>query len=56
MAMQKMLAGLSTRGYRAGLEPVGQRVEDAAAATSKSAVSRRAIDERTAPELDTLLM
>ncbi|CAN5702317.1 hypothetical protein BH18ACT7_BH18ACT7_23020 [soil metagenome] len=41
MAMQKMLAGLSTRGYRAGLEPVGQRVEDAAAATSKSAVSRR---------------
>ena len=39
--MQKMLAGRSTRGYWAGLKPVGQRVEDAAAATSKSAVSRR---------------
>lgn len=41
MAMQRMLAGLSTRGYRAGLEPVGQKVERAARATSKSAVSRR---------------
>ena len=27
MAMQRMLAGLSTRRYPAGLEPVGQRVE-----------------------------
>ena len=41
MAMQRMLAGLSARGYRAGLEPVGQKVERAARATSKSAVSRR---------------
>jgi len=41
MAMQRMLAGLSARGYRTGLEPVGQKVERAARATSKSAVSRR---------------
>jgi hypothetical protein len=41
MAMQRMLAGLSTRRYPDGLEPVGQRVEQAARATSKSAVSRR---------------
>ena len=39
--MQRMLAGLSTRRYPVGLEPVGQRVEQAARATSKSAVSRR---------------
>jgi putative transposase len=41
MAMEKMLAGLSSRRYRAGLEPAGETVEQAAAATSKSAVSRR---------------
>ena len=41
MAMGRMLAGLSTRHYPAGLEPVGQRVEGAARSTSKSAVSRR---------------
>jgi putative transposase len=41
MAMEKMLAGLSSRRYRAGLEPAGETVERAAAATSKSAVSRR---------------
>jgi putative transposase len=41
MAMQRMLAGLSTRSYPVGLEPVGQRVEQSARATSKSAVSRR---------------
>jgi len=41
MAMERMLAGLSTRHYPAGLEPVGARVEQAAAATSRSAVSRR---------------
>jgi putative transposase len=41
LAMEKMLAGLSSRRYRAGLEPAGQAVESAAAATSKSAVSRR---------------
>jgi putative transposase len=41
MAMERMLAGLSTRRYRTGLEPVGQKVERAARSTSKSAVSRR---------------
>ena len=41
MAMERMLAGLSTRRYPAGLEPVGVEVERAATATSKSAVSRR---------------
>ena len=41
MAMQRMLAGLSTRHYPSGLEPVGQRVERTARSTSKSAVSRR---------------
>jgi len=41
MAMERMLAGLSTRRYPVGLEPVGQRVEQSARATSKSAVSRR---------------
>ena len=41
MAMQRMLAGLSTRRYPAGLEPVGKRIEESAGSTSKSAVSRR---------------
>src|SRR6266513_2067676 len=41
LALEKMLAGLSSRRYRAGLEPAGQAVEAQAAATSKSAVSRR---------------
>jgi transposase-like protein len=41
MALEKMLAGLSTRRYPVGLEPVGQRVAEKASATSKSAVSRR---------------
>jgi putative transposase len=41
MAMQRMLAGLSTRRYPVGLEPVGAKVEATARSTSKSAVSRR---------------
>ena len=41
MAVERMLAGLSTRRYPVGLEPVGQRVEQVARSTSKSAVSRR---------------
>jgi putative transposase len=41
MAMERMLAGLSTRRYPVGLEPVGRRVEASARSTSKSAVSRR---------------
>jgi putative transposase len=41
MAMERMLAGLSTRRYRHGLEPVGETIAAEAAATSRSAVSRR---------------
>lgn len=41
MAMEKMLAGLSTRRYPVGLEPVGQKIAESCSATSKSAVSRR---------------
>ena len=41
MAMERMLAGLSTRRYPVGLEPVGARTEQAATRTSRSAVSRR---------------
>jgi len=41
LAMEKMLAGLSTRRYPVGLEPVGIGVEQTARSTSKSAVSRR---------------
>jgi putative transposase len=41
MALERMLAGLSTRHYPAGLEPVGTRTEQSATATSRSAVSRR---------------
>ena len=41
MAMEKMLAGLSTRRYPVGLEPVGEHVAEKSSATSKSAVSRR---------------
>jgi putative transposase len=41
MAMEKMLAGLSTRRYPVGLEPVGQKADEIASATSKSAVSRK---------------
>jgi putative transposase len=41
LAMEKMLAGLSSRRYGHGLEPAGQAVEETATATSRSAVSRR---------------
>jgi putative transposase len=41
MAMTRMLAKLSTRRYRVGLEPVGAEVDKVASSTSKSAVSRR---------------
>ena len=41
MAMERMLAGLSTRRYPVGLEPVGTRTAQTATSTSKSAVSRR---------------
>jgi putative transposase len=41
MAMQRMLAGLSTRRYPVGLEPVGEAVAQTAIGIGKSAVSRR---------------
>jgi putative transposase len=50
----RMLAGLSTRRYPAGLEPVGSEVEQAAQGTSKSAVSRRFV-AATAERLAELL-
>jgi len=40
-AMEQMLAGLSTRRYGVGLEPVGDQITQKATSTSKSAVSRR---------------
>jgi transposase-like protein len=53
MAMERMLAKLSTRRYRVGLEPVGVEVEKVSSSTSKSAVSRRfvAATERALGEL-----
>jgi transposase-like protein len=41
MALERMLAGLSTRRYPVALEPVGARTEKTATSTSRSAVSRR---------------
>ncbi len=41
MAMERMLAGVSTRRYPIALEPVGQATEASARSTSKSAVSRK---------------
>jgi putative transposase len=41
LAVERMLAKLSCRRYRAGLEPVGTQVTQASSGTSKSAVSRR---------------
>jgi len=41
MAMEQMLAGVSTRRYRVALKPVGQQVSEESTSTSKSAVSRK---------------
>ncbi len=42
LALEKMLAGLSTRRYgQVGLEPVGEQVTATSKSTSKSAVSRK---------------
>ena len=41
LAIEKMLAGSSSRRYGHGLEPAGTQVEQAAVSMSKSAVSRR---------------
>jgi putative transposase len=54
LAVERMLAKLSTRRYQVGLEPVGAEVERAALGTSKSAVSRRFV-ARTEHALTDLL-
>jgi transposase-like protein len=61
MALERMLAGLSARRYAVGPEPVGERVTETAAGTSKSAVSRKfvamtetALAELLAADLSTL--
>jgi len=54
MALERMMAKLSTRRYAAGLEPVGSQVEAVARSTSKSAVSRRFV-AATESALATLL-
>jgi transposase-like protein len=41
MAIERMLAGVSTRRYPVALEPVGQEITDRSKSTSKSAVSRK---------------
>jgi len=53
VAMERMLGGLSTRRYSAGLEPVGEAVEQTSRSTSKSAVSRKfvAMTEHALAEL-----
>ena len=52
-ALERMMAKLSTRRYRAGLEPVGAEVARVASGTSRSAVSRRfvAMTERALNEM-----
>jgi putative transposase len=59
MALGRMMAGLSTRSYGEGLEPVGSDLE--VSSTSKSAISRRfvprtkvALDELVAKDLSVL--
>jgi len=61
VAMERMLAGLSTRRYGVGLEPVVEQVAAASSSTSKSAVSRKfvamtehALTELLAADLSTL--
>jgi transposase-like protein len=53
LALERMMAKLSTRRYRAGLEPVGTEIEASARSTSRSAVSRRfvAMTERALDEM-----
>ncbi len=53
LALERMMAKLSTRRYGAGLEPVGEAVTATATSTSKSAVSRRfvTLTERALAEM-----
>src|SRR3954471_9331388 len=50
--MEQMLAGLSSRRYGVGLEPVGEHVETQATSMSKSAVSRRFVQATEAALTD----
>lgn len=52
--LARMLAGLSTRRYGAGLEPVGREIEERAVGTSHAAISRRFVSA-TAERLAELL-
>jgi putative transposase len=54
LALERMMAKLSTRRYPAGLEPVGSAVEAVATSTSKSSVSRRFV-QRTEVALAEML-
>ena len=54
VVLERMLAGVSTRGYRRTQEPVGLEVERAARSTSRSAVSRSFV-ERTRRSLGELM-
>jgi putative transposase len=49
LALERILAKLSTRRYPAGLEPVGTQVESTASGTSKSAISRRFVAATNLP-------
>jgi hypothetical protein len=53
MAMERMLAKLSTQRYGAGLEPVGVEMDKVSSSKSRSAVSRRfvAATERALGEM-----
>jgi putative transposase len=51
-AMEQMLAGLSTRRYRVGLEPVGEQVSTESTSMSKSAISRRFVQATEAALTD----
>jgi putative transposase len=52
--LERMLAGVSSRGYRRTQEPVGSQVEQQARSTSRSAVSRTFV-ERTRRSLGELM-
>jgi hypothetical protein len=54
MAVERMLAGVSTRRHRLVAESLGEAIEEAARGDSKSAVSRRFVNA-TAAKLDELV-
>jgi putative transposase len=55
LALERMMAKLSTRRYRAGLEPVGSQIARAASGTSRSAVSRRFVTIARVADFDQFL-